>query len=98
MALAFTDWWSTQVNSAWRAVMESSKAIEHVRMGYQGAVAQLPAQNADELIDENKQLHEQLAQAQERIDTLERQSRKLKELVTKMTLVLVESEEPDNGY
>ena len=96
--LSFSEWWQKQVNPAWRKLMEDSKQIEYFKKGYEAALAQMPTQSADELLEENKFLNEQLAQAQEELEQQKRQLRRLKELSTKMTLVLVESEESDNEH
>ena len=98
MALSFHEWWQKQVNPAWRKLMEDSKQIEYFKKGYEAALAQMPTQSADELIQENEQLNNQLATTQEQLANAQRQLRRVKDQVNKMNVLLADDEESDNGY
>ena len=96
--LSFSDWWQTQVNPAWRNLMENSQQIDYFKKGYEAALTQMPTQSADELIEENEQLNNQLATTQEQLVNTQRQLRRVKDQVTKLSVLLADDEESDNDY
>lgn len=96
--LSFSEWWQTLANPAWRKLMEDSQQIEYFKKGYEAAIAQMPTQSVDELIQENEQLNNQLATTQEQLANTQRQLRRVKDQVNKLSVLLAEAQESDNDY